>query len=246
MRDRPSLRARIVAIAKLTDAVRESMWKLFERYYHDVARTRFLEDLSRKRDVVLLSDPTDGSVQGFCTLQLYTGEAAGRPYVAVFTGDTVIDPRYHGQTKALHRAFFRYLVSAKLRAPRVCVFWYLVSKGYKTYLTLTRNVPVHWPRHDRETPDFERAVLDDLGRRFFASSWRADRGLLCHPEAQGRLKEDVAPIGDAELGVADIRYFVERNPNFAKGDELCCLGRVNRTLLLHFGSKVARRAIGQK
>lgn len=246
MRDRPTLRARIVPTAQLGAPVREAMWQLFERYYHDVAQARFYDDLSRKRDVVLLSDPRDGSVQGFCTLQVYPGQAAGKPYVAVFTGDTVIDLAYHGQTKALHRAFFRYLVGEKVRNRRVCVFWYLVSKGYKTYLTLTRNVPVHWPRHGSATPDFERAVLDDLGRRFFADAWQPDQGVLRHPESQGRLKEHVAPIGEAELAVDEIRYFVERNPGYANGDELCCLGRVNRTLLVHFGTKVARRALGQK
>ena len=93
-------------------------------------------------------------------------------------------------------------------------------------------------------PAFEHAVLDDLGQRFFADSWRPDRGVLCHSEAQGRLKEHVAPIGEAELAHAEIRFFVEWNPGYANGDELCCLGRVNRTLLLHFGTKVARRALG--
>jgi hypothetical protein len=241
---RRTLRAHTLPTSELGDETREAMWRLFERYYADVDRARFLDDLSRKRDVVLLKDPVDDSVQGFCNLQVYPGVAAGRPYVAVFTGDTVIDPAYHGQTKALHRAFFNYLVACKLRQPRTMVFWYLVSKGYKTYLTLTRNVPVHWPRHDLATPAFEAAVLDDLGRRFFASAWRPDRGVLCHPDAQGRLKEHVAPIGEAELRHAEIRFFVDRNPGYATGDELCCLGLVDRTLLTHFTAKVLRRALG--
>ena len=122
MRHRPPLRASTVPTKKLREATRESMWRLFERYYHDVERARFLDDLSRKRDVVLLCDRSNDSVQGFCTLQVYPGNIEGQSYVAVFTGDTVIDPAYHGQTKALHRAFFRYLVGYKLRYPRTSVF----------------------------------------------------------------------------------------------------------------------------
>ena len=89
---RRTLRAQTVPVGELAAETREAMWGLFERYYDDVDRARFMSDLSRKRDVVLLTVPSDGSVQGFCNLQVYPGTAAGRPYVAVFTGDTVIDP----------------------------------------------------------------------------------------------------------------------------------------------------------
>ena len=139
------LRGAVRPVASLTAADRDAMWAVFSRYYAAVDRARFDADLSAKDDVLLLRDTGDGSLQGFSTIEVYSRRVDGRPFVAVYSGDTVVEEAYWGQT-ALQRTFFTYLMKTKLRNPTRPVYWYLISKGYKTYLLLARNVPNHFPR----------------------------------------------------------------------------------------------------
>lgn len=222
--------AETVRVTALRPETIEAMWDLFARYYADVERSTFDADLADKRDVILLYDAGDRSLQGFSTVVVYERELEGRRFVAIFSGDTVIEEAYWGQ-RALQFAFYRYLVRTKLRHPLRPVYWYLISKGYKTYLLLARNVPNHWPRHDRPTPAFEQRVLDHLGADRFGADYDAERGVLAHPVCVGRLKGWVAPIDAELLRYPDIRFFAERNPGYTRGDELCCIGKVDLGLV---------------
>ena len=113
---------------------------------------------------------------------------------------------------ALHNAFFRYSVRSKRRHPLRPVYWYLITKGYKTYLLLSRNFPVYWPRHDRPTPAWETELLDRLGRERFGDRWVPARGGLRHDDCSGRLRP----------GVAGFRH--------ARGVALLALGRVDEAI----------------
>ena len=61
--------------------------------------------------------------------------------------------------KQLQRAFTKFLVRCRLRHPWRRIYWFLISKGFKTYL-LMRNNFASWPNHREATPDEVRAVLD--------------------------------------------------------------------------------------
>jgi hypothetical protein len=232
------LRGRIVAAGALDAAARETMWALFARYYDQVSRATFDADLAKKQHVILLEDA--GALRGFSTLTVTRGEALGRRFVAVFSGDTVLDAAYWGQT-ALQRAFLRYVMRTWARHPLTPVYWFLITKGWRTYLLLSRNFPEHWPRHDRPTAPWPAAVLDRLAGAMFPGAWRPERGVLEFAACPGRLREDVAPITPDLLRHADIRFFAERNPGHARGDELCCLGRVHLPLAVSYLSKLAWR-----
>lgn len=240
----PRLAARIVTRSSLSGATRDAMWALFHATYDDVERDRFERDLDGKSHVILLLDARGGDVRGFSTQRLFEQTVRGRRVQVLYSGDTVVDPAYWGQT-ALHRAFLRFGMGAALRRPRVPTYWYLISKGYKTYLLLARNFPEHWPRHDRPTPDWQQALLDHLGAALFPGAWDPGKGVLHHPTALGRLRDGVAPVEPAALAHPDVAFFCERNPGHAQGDELCCLGHVGLDLWAAYTFKLARRALGK-
>jgi hypothetical protein len=233
---------RIRTIDELHPETVDAMWGLFSRYYADVSRARFEEDLRAKDSVILLRDE-GRKLRGFSTLVHMEGEIEGEPFGAVFSGDTIIHHHFWGQT-ALQQAFFRHLVAQKLRRPFRPLWWFLISKGYKTYLLLARNFPTYWPRHDRATPDRELALLDALARAKYADAWVPELGILRFPERLGRLRGNVAPIGAKDLEDPHIRFFVERNPGHAAGDELVCAGRIDLALCSKFLGKMARKKRG--
>lgn len=235
---------RVVPVPGLRAEDRDAMWRVFTKYYADVTRAKFEADLAEKQEVVILRDAADRSLQGFSTIQVYRREVHGRPFVAVYSGDTVLEEAYWGQT-TLQKIFVAYLLRTKLKNPLVPVYWFLISKGYKTYLLLTRNMPTYWPRHDRPTPSLPAQVLDLLARDKFGDAWRPEQGILHFDVCQGRLKRGVAPIEAGLLAHPDIRFFVERNPGHADGDELCCLGEVDLAFPLMFPLKLLRRSVAR-
>lgn len=229
------LSGRIEPVATLPEPTRAEMWSLFARYYADVDEARFAADLARKHDVILLRDRA-GALQGFSTLARFEHPLDGRLVTVVFSGDTVVDRAWWGNP-ALHLAFTRYVMGTWLRRPLRPVYWLLITKGWRTYLLLTRFFVRYWPRPEAPTPPGVAALLDTLARRMWPDAWHPESGTLRFATPQGRLKEEVAPVTDALLADPDIRFFVEQNPGHAAGDELVCLGGVG----LDFAGRTALR-----
>lgn len=236
------LRAEILRQTKLPAAVREEMWQLFRRYYDAVTREAFESDLAKKQDVIVMRDSGDGSLQGFSTLFVFDERVDGERVIAIFSGDTIIDDAYWGQ-QALQRAFLRYMVMQKLKNPRASLYWFLISKGFRTYLLLSRNFPNYWPRHDAPTPARESKVLDALSTALYPDAWKPELGLLRFEECAGKLKRGVAPIDLTMLTHEDIAFFAQKNPRHADGDELCCLGKVDAALLVAAPLRLMKKAL---
>lgn len=193
------------------------MWLLFSASYDGAQRGDFDRDLSEKHHVIVMKD-AQRVVKGFSTLLAI--EEPGH-WCAVFSGDTIVAPGHWGQT-ALQRAFIWYLMAQRLKRG-LPVFWFLITKGYRTYLLLTRYFPTHWPRHDAVTPPFERGLLDALCTKKFGASWDAEAGLLRFQGDVCRLSEELADVPRRLLDDPDVAFFLSKNPRWREGDELCCL-----------------------
>lgn len=224
---RPSrgLKARVRRVASLTDLEVESMWTLFEKSYAGAERQTFERDLNEKHHVILLKD-AERYVQGFSTLLKV--EVPGTDALAIFSGDTIISPNFWGQT-ALQRAFIWYLHAQRRARGGKPVYWFLITKGYRTYLLISRYFPNHWPRHDAPFPEAEGHVLDVLCRQKFGAAWNPRSGLLEYADTPNavRLADDLADVPKRLLNDPDVKFFLQKNPRWAEGDELCCLARAD-------------------
>lgn len=225
-----ALRAQTVRTRTLDPRTVETMYRLFASAYQGTDRARFELDLAEKQYVVMLRDATSRELKGFSTVNVSDAAGArGRRATLVFSGDTVIDPAYWGQ-KQLQREFSRLLVRLKLRRPWRPLYWFLISKGYKTYLLVMNHCPVAIPRHDRDDPMLvdirDRAAMARFGERFDAAT-----GVIANVDEHGheheRVRDGLAPVS-AELlrGDAHIRHFVACNPHHERGDELACLAEI--------------------
>lgn len=221
----------------LSERDREDMFALFVRYYEGVAPERFRRDLSGKQFVIRLFDRA-GALVGFSTIQLLRTEYEGRRMLAVFSGDTVVAHTVWGN-KALQSAFTSFLLRTRLRHLRTGVYWFLISKGYKTYLLMRHNL-TSYPNYAVTTPPDARAVLDHVARLKYPEQYDPRRGVIVFDESEGRVRSEFEDLKPADIEKnPDIRFFVERNPGFAKGDELCCLAEVRLGELLFAGLKYA-------
>lgn len=231
-----ALEGAIVAIGDVEQADLEAMWELFRTYYAGSEYRQFRSDFYEKSHVIILRDSLSSELCGFSTLQRLKLEGRRRDIVAVYSGDTVIDRAYWGQT-ALHNEFRKYLVRTRIRHRRCKVYWFLLSKGFKTYLLLTRNFLEYWPRWEKPTPPSAKALIDRLASRKFPDDWDPERGIIAF-EDRDRLRHGVAEPPPPPRP-RDIEHFLERNPGFRQGHELCCLGRVSVAMVTYSALRIA-------
>lgn len=222
---RRTLVAHTVAAAALDAGSLDAAFALFAQAYDNVSRERFEQDIGDKQHVILLRDRASGALKGFSTVQVRDVETPSGAMTVVFSGDTVIDRAYWGQ-KQLQLAFVRLLVTLKLRAPWRPLSWFLLSKGYRTYLLLANAFPHSVPRAGVTDDASLRTVLDDLASARYGAQYDRDEGVVRYARPHERVRDGLAPITPAMLSNPHVRLFVERNPAHADGVELACLADV--------------------
>lgn len=220
------LTTEIVPLASLAAHEARGLFALFARHYEHVEWSRFEADLREKDCVIVLREGTTGVVRGFSTQQVLPFSIDGEPMQALFSGDTIIDPEFWGDQE-LVRGWCRFAGGVRASAPGRRLFWFLISKGYRTYLYLPlffrRYVPApHWA-----PSPFERAVMDTLARLKFAPYYRRESGLLEFPDRRGNLAPALAAVPESRRADPRVRFFLERNPTYALGTELVCLAEIS-------------------
>ena len=245
---RRRLRARTVAVSALDGATRARAFALFQHAYQGADRARFEHDLDEKQLIILLCDRDTGEVEGFSTVLLREAAELASPGrrapMLVFSGDTVINRAYWGQ-KQLQVAFIRILVRLLLRAPGRPLYWFLISKGWRTYLLLANAFPRAVPRHDASARDAARLlpVLDAVARQRFADQYHPESGVIRYSTPHERVRDGVAPLTPDLLANKHVCFFAERNPRHAEGEELACLALVRPTDLARVALRIVRSTL---
>ena len=220
------LKAKLVQIQSLTESEKMRMLLLMRGYYNGMTEEAFASDLSKKTGVFLLRDTGSQEIQGFSTVLVQQLTLGDRSCQGVFSGDTIVAKEYWGQ-RALQRSFALYMFMLKLKRPTEPLFWFLMSKGYKTYLLLANNFFIHYPRFDRPIPASIKRVMDLFYSGLFSEKYDASTGLITFSGETCRLRSGVAEITD-ELVRANprIAYFQKANPQWTEGTELACVAKL--------------------
>lgn len=234
-----NLKASFKKATLLSLKTRKQMFNLFSEYYEGVQWSVFNSDLDEKDTIILLTDSQSGSICGFSTLVARRVIASGTSVVGVFSGDTLLI-RKHWGSPVLGIAFLSYLFFLKIRNPFTPVYWFLISKGYKTYLLMAKNFKNYYPNHCFSTPIFEKNLMDKFyGDKFF-SRYEPTKGIIRfhdNPSAC-KLAGGVAPIDEKlQAEVPQIRFFAEKNPNWTQGDELACIAEMTFAMPFQFAAK---------
>ena len=242
MRAIPRLRVHRVPAAALLPLEVDRLWQLYAASYDHVDRRTFDHDIAEKTLVFIGTDAETGATVGFSTALFYVHRYGRRRIGIYFSGDTIIQPKYWGQ-HALHRAVLGELLRWKLRHPLTPLYWHLICSGYRTYLTLVRNFPVHWPHHRRPTPAWELGLLDSIGRARYGGAWQPDLGVVSPGAPKPVLKAAVAPITPDLLALPEIALFVRANPGYSNGDELAMIARLDAAAVTGMVGKWLRKAL---
>jgi len=223
------MKVHIIKRETLKPSERDEMYAVFSRYYANVDHSRFRKDLESKDWIILLSHQDSGIV-GFSTQQIYRHSGPSGSVVVVYSGDTIIDRAYRHHT-GLAGAFGHFLRWAIRECSGLPVYWLLTSKGARTYRFLPVFFNTFFPAFDRAIPVKFKVLIDALAVEKFGACYLAQTQVVCHGGQRDWLCE--AEHDPALLGRDDphIRFFLERNPGYAQGDELVCLAEVSENNL---------------
>jgi hypothetical protein len=221
------LQGRVTEIGQLTLEHRRQMFALMQRHFANVRLTEFEADLAEKDCVIQVFDPTTDRLCGFSTQKVLDSACDGRPIKALFSGDTIVD-RQHWGDRALTHVWGNLAVSLIDQWPNRELYWFLISQGYRTYRFLPLFFQEFYPRFECATPAWARGVINALGRQKFPTDFCPESGLVRANASQYRLREHVAEVTAERLRDPHVRFFAERNPRHALGDELCCIAPLTR------------------
>lgn len=211
------------SVGSLTLREKQAMHGLMAKHYEAVSQERFDQDLTVKDEVLMLHD-ADGELRGFTTL---AWNPAGRfdEGDILFSGDTIIDRGCWG-TQELVRAFCRRAGEWKTASGRR-LFWFLISKGHRTFLYLPLFARRFHP-HPEAAEDEWAMLAGKVATQLFGDCWKSAEGVIRFSASQGHLRDEL--VNEREKNPW-VRYFLERNPGHASGEELVCLTEMDESNL---------------
>ena len=211
-------------VALLTVDERDEMFALMDGHYDAVTREVFDADLARKSEVILLHDG-GGKIRGFTSIawnpcgEMEEGDV-------IFSGDTVIDRECWG-TQEMVRGFCRRAGELQRRSGRK-LYWFLISKGHRTYRYLPLFAKRFHPHPEHAEPMLKRLVGQIAGK-MFGAAWKDDEGVIRFDGSAGHLREELDGMRE---GNPWVEFFLRKNPGYATGDELVCLTEMSEENLL--------------
>ena len=234
-----NLTGQLVRVTEISAHRRDQMYALMDSYYENMNRATFDADLDEKDWVIEIADESSNELKGFSSQVLKHFQVEGRSVRALFSGDTIVDRDQRGQQRLFQVSgwLLRRLMDTY---PDDELYWFLISKGYKTYRFLPLFFREFYPRPTVATPPQLSAVIDALATRIGDSRYDQQAGVLRAGPTACQLRKGVADITEERLRDKHIRFFAHANPGHAKGDELCCIAPLTQSNL----TRAAYRAMG--
>ena len=233
------VQGKIQCVEELSQFDLDCMLELMQHHYAEVHRAEFERDLNEKNWVIALRNST-GTICGFSTQVLWS--VPGIPNARVlFSGDTVVDQAYRFST-LLAGLWGKLALNLLEQYAEHTLYWFLISKGYKTYRYLPLFFHEFYPRRDTAMPADIDAKLKKIGRWRYHDKFCPLLGIVRATPDSCRLRPEAAPIDLRRLRDPDIEFFVSKNPNHAQGDELCCLAPLTRANLTPSALRVIQSA----
>ncbi|MBZ0165967.1 MAG: hypothetical protein K8I00_04100, partial [Candidatus Omnitrophica bacterium] len=166
---------KILAVDQLSANVIEQMMALMDCYYGNVRRDIFMRDLALKQGVLLVYNQTQ-KLCGFTTYAFFTTEFRGRTVAVLYSGDTVIEARHWGSLGTTR--LFVALLTDCLQRTEHDLYWFLLSKGTRTYQLLPLYFQEFYPHYEGATPENEQALIDYLAELQFGEHYKQETGIV--------------------------------------------------------------------
>ncbi len=219
--DGPRLVGEVRRVGALDAGERAAMLALMETYFDGVRADVFERDLGEKEWAILLRAAGVDRVVGFSTVMRTSAVANGERVVGLFSGDTIVDREYWGES-TLARVWSRHAFAVAASIHDARTYWFLICSGYKTYRFLPVFFRTFFPTYLTATPAREERIRTALAQAKFGAAFDRARGVVV-PESPAPLASGVADVTAERRRDPHVAFFESANSGHARGDELVCL-----------------------
>jgi hypothetical protein len=221
-----SVVGRLRQVADINARERDEMFELMSRYFANVSREQFEGDLNEKQWAIQVVESATGRIHGFSTQRLIEQAFDGDSILALFSGDTIVNPDLWGRN--IVAQVWSQLVLSLLEAhPFRELYWFLITNIFRTYRYLPLYFREFYPTYREPTPDWAARLIDALAASRYPTAYNSATGVVrgnlwggCRP------RSDIAGVTSERLSDPHTGFFVGRNPGYLCGDELCCIARL--------------------
>lgn len=234
------LNMQIIKISLVSEGEKMEMFNLIKGYFSNFKIEEFFKDMSEKDWVIVLRE-VDEKIFGFSTIQVIRSKVDGREVVYVFSGDTIVDPHYW-QANMLAPAFGFFMLRMIDDYKGIPVYWFLITKGYRTYRFLPIYFRKYYPVYNQETPPEYDRLLKFICTRKFGEWYNPETGVITFNGARDHLNDRMCEIPESKKQNPHIKFFLEKNPYYYQGDELACIADISRENL----NRMAYRIMEEK
>ncbi len=217
-----SLHHKLFSIEEIGTAHRERMFQLMAENYDNMNPNIFYKDLNNKQLAGLFFDAED-ELQGFTTYAVNPKSSGGVDYHIVFSGDTIISPAHWG-SQVMMQSWCYTIGQIIVTDPTKKWYWYLMSKGHRTYMYLPLFFTDYFPSIKPSQQDDElNKIVAEVSNKLYPKYWLPDEGIIKFKESMGELKPELVEGTYQKRNKPHVAFFLEKNPGFYRGEELVCL-----------------------
>jgi len=168
-------------------------------------------------------------------------ETVNGKIVGFFSGDTIIEKGFSWGIE-FQKEWIKYclLESEKNMKNGVKTYWFLISKGIKTYMYLPTYFKKFCPKADYTENEMEKKIKDIYAEKIYGNRYNKENGIVKNDGTNDFLRENVVVLSEKQLKNKNVQFFLEKNPNYQKGDELVCLAEISFENLTNLGKRVLK------
>lgn len=204
----------------------DHMFLLMAKNYDHMSRTAFENDLNVKQYVGMIARADDELV-GFTIYAVNPKGSGTSEYNIIFSGDTIIDPAYWG-TQIIVKGWTMSVGWISKSDKSKKWYWYLMSKGHRTYLYLPLFFESYYPAPEPgKDESLLKVIAHEVSSLMYGGYWKPEKGIIEFPDNQGSLKKELSDDSFKKSKSPNIAFFLEKNPGFEKGDELVCITEIS-------------------
>ena len=206
----------------LTQSSIERMYCIMEQNYSSISFPSFKNDLKNKQFIGLLKD-IGNQIQGFTTYAINPFGLGNSEYNILFSGDTIISPPYWG-SQELAKVWCTTVGGLISGIPEKQWYWFLLSKGHRTYLYLPLFFKKYYPAVNKSEQADLFPIINKCADAMYGSNWKPKKKVITFDKSHGELKKIHAETTLKKVkSNVHIDFFLRRNPGFENGDELTCM-----------------------
>ena len=116
-----------------------------------------------------------------------------------------------------------------MESTRNPLYWFLLSKGIRTYLMLPMFFASFHPCVDVSQTSELKRLTDHLASERYGNYYDSEKGIVKFDPPADRLKVLNTLIPERLLPNENVRHFLEKNPGYINGDELVCMAEIKRS-----------------